>query len=249
MEHNAPIRINTRGHKTRPMHASTAMLPLGERENLEEIIRITRSKIAWPLRETLGDGGFAVRSDPGRREHVIYWPRYGGDGAPHYLKYLHELVHARLAEKAHPLFSGPAFAPGSHIVLVDAALPVFQAASDWFVEHEMVRLCPERKKPELAAQFGALLHGLRDGGSLDPAEAACAALLAAKAVAFLGREACLSGLLAELIQAYLRTPAHKPCLFTLRALTNRLLDPLFKARADIALAGGREVWLLRDRTD
>ena len=157
-------------------------------------------------------------------------------------------MHARLAEEAHPLFSGPTFAPGSHIVLVDMALPVFQAASDWFVEHEVVRLCPERKKPELASQFGSLLRGMREGGSLDPAEAACAALLAAKAIAFLGRETCLSGLLAELIEAYLRTPAHKPCLFTLRALTNRLLGPLFKARADIALAGGREVWLLRSRT-
>lgn len=229
------------------MHASTATLPSGERENLEEIIRATRSRIAWPLRETLGDSGFAVRSDPDRREHVIYWPRSGGIGAPHYLEYLHELVHARLAEEAHPLFSGPTFAPGSHVLLVDTALPVFQAASDWFVEHEVVRLCPERKKPELAAQFGALLHGMRDGGSLDPAEAACAALLAAKAVAFLGREVCLSGLLAELIQAYLRTPAHKPSLFTLSALTNRLLAPLFEARADIALAQGREAWLLRSR--
>lgn len=229
------------------MHASTATLPLGERENLEEIIRATRSRIGWPLREKLGDGGFSVRSDPERREHVIYWPRTGCVGAPHYLEYLHELVHARLAEEAHPLFSGPAFAPGSHAVLVNMALPVFQAASDWFVEHEVVRLCPERKKPELAAQFATLLHGLRDGGSLEPAEAACAALLAAKAVAFLGREVGLSGLLAELIQAYLRTPAHKPSLFTLSALTNRLLALLFKTRADIALAEGREAWLLRSR--
>lgn len=226
------------------MHAETFTHAPGERENLEQVIGATRLRIAWTLREKVGDGGFAVRSDPERREHVIHWPRPGAFEPPRYLEYLHELVHARLAEEAHPLFSGPCFAPGSDEALKDAALPVFQAASDWFVEHEVVRLCPERKKPELAAQHDAVLRCLRGGGSLDPASAACAALIAAKASAHLGREPGFTGLLADIAQAYLRTPAHKPSLFSLSALTNRLLSQLLNARARIVVARGREAWLL-----
>lgn len=226
------------------MHVDGKAYPPGERESLEEIIGATRRRIAWSLREKVGDGGFAVRSDPCLREHVIYWPRPGCAGQPSYLEYLHELVHARLAEEAHPLFSGPVFAPGSSQGLVDAALPVFQAASDWFVEHEVLRLCPERKKPELVAQHEAVLQCLRGSGSLDPGGAAYAALMAAKAT-WLGREPGFTGLLADLCQAYLRTPAHKPSLFTLRALANRLLPPLFGARVEVVMACGREIWLLK----
>jgi len=227
------------------MHAENLIRQSCTRENLEEVIHAARGRIAWTLHEKVGSGGFAVHSDPARREHVICWPRPGNFDPPRYLEYLHELVHARLAEEVHPLFSGPAFAPGSDRILVDTALPVFQAALDWFVEYEVVRLCPERKKPELAAQHEVVLRCLHGCGSLDPAGAACAALLTAKAVAWLGREPGLSGLLAELTQAFVRTPAHKPSLFTLRALTNRLLVPLFGMRAEMAMVQGRRAWLLR----
>ena len=212
--------------------------------NLERLAADLKARLDWRLHEKIGRNRFEIVSDPVRREHVLFWPRPGNFDPPRYLEYLHELVHARMAEQVHPLFSGSAFVPGSDPKLVNATLCVFQAASDWFVEWELLEVCPERKAAELIVQYRSATRRLRGAGALDKRAAVELALLAAKGVVFLDHSPPSEGPLCELLDAFRRTPAHKPSLFTLRALVNRLLGTLFGARAEVKSTPTGHAWLL-----
>lgn len=187
------------------------------------------------VRVTPGAGG------PGER-YVLAWSC--GQTWPSYLEYMHGLVHVRLGEEAHPLFATADFSPDSADELIHAAGAVFEASMDWFVERLVLEMCPERKAWELEQQFAAAKHHLQRPGALNRDVAVALALHLAKGRVFLKQPMALSGPLSTLVDAFDCTPAHKPSLFTLRALANRLLHPLHNTKADITTADGRHVWRL-----
>lgn len=214
------------------------------RDRLEQVVGEVRDTMAWPVRDVLVPEGFSVRTDDARREHVVSWPRPGQTCQPDYLVYLHGLIHARMAEDVHPLLGGSAISPDSDQHLAKMATPMLEAAMDWFVELQVLELCPDRKGKELRSQFDAAHKHLRRPGALSRELAVASSLVLAKGHVFLGLPLCLNGPLAGLVEAFSRTPADKPCIFTLRALTNRLLSQQLLARADLVRAAGRHAWRL-----
>lgn len=219
-------------------------------DGLDSLADKARGDLTWPLQEVVGQTGFGLCSDQLRRRHVLRWPRAadlgsgltGGDGMPSYLAYLHELVHARLAETVHPFFACTEPLPGGDPELAEETRPAFQLAADWFVEHELLHVCPDRKAPEMARQFQRAQRLLANGGCLDKPTALELALLLAKGRYFLLRRLNLQGPLEELVLAFGKTPADKPSLFTLRALVNRLLGLHYRARAEVAASPWGQYW-------
>jgi len=90
---------------------------------------------------------FRINSEPLMYIHEIYWPQLGLYNDPKWIcyDYLHELTHAYLCEKVHPLFSTSHFVPNAVDLikeLGDSFVFIFMSAQDWFVNAKLDELQP-----------------------------------------------------------------------------------------------------------
>ena len=100
-------------------------------KKLRNIITKVKTSLEWQLQQMPGTRDFLqIVSDPDRKRHTVLVPK---KDAPD-LDFLHELGHAVLCEKVHPLFSTSVFVLGTPLSQVRALTPVMTACQDWFVD-------------------------------------------------------------------------------------------------------------------
>jgi len=73
-------------------------------KKLRMLIRKTQSSLNWPVSIIHGGASLEICSDPLSKTHTIFWPAARTDPVTE-LEHLHELGHAMLCEKIHPMFS------------------------------------------------------------------------------------------------------------------------------------------------
>ncbi len=207
--------------------------------NIDRAIQDVRSRLAWPVREEVGDSpSFEITSSPVAREHVISWPRPGSADPPRGIEVLHELVHALLAETVHHEFAGHLFRRDTPDEEVQAVGWACRAAADWFVDNQLVLLVPEEEKADTAEHFALLVRVFESGRV--PSSAfflLSAGLVVAEAVRFLGEEVQTGGNLVAVVRAFLDTPTQNPTVGSFVDLVNRLLGAYCDRRVRLVQDG------------
>lgn len=207
------------------------------------IVTELTSRLTWAVEEHYCARSFEIKSDPATRTHHISWPRDNRFDSPRFLDYLHKLVHAWLAESIHPQFGEPSFARDTERGLVNTYLPVFEAATDWFVEAEIMRIAAPLAMVELREELHRVLDGLRRlGPAPTPAYWALSGLILAKGARTRGTGFLGQGMAKDVVDVFLQTRPDRPCLFTLQALTRGLLRATSPHDAFLAQDRGYERW-------
>lgn len=198
---------------------------------------------SWPVEEEYMHSDFEVRTDPVRKVHVVHWPRESARKEPAFERYLHEMGHALLAEKVHPQFSRPVFTRNTDPSLRMTYQALFDAALDWYVQALIMEIAPDQQGADLDARFRQTAQMLRQGAALPSVEFVMDAGMAlASFQHFRGLEMETQGKLADVVQAFLRTPPDKPTLFGLQSLVRGLLAVFGTHTATLVSEKGFERW-------
>lgn len=110
--------------------------------------------------EEWGNHWWAYRYNPIEKRHLIVWPAGSTEECSSYhsakwlFNYLHELVHAYLAESVHPFFGGFDFEYDNYPEeIVNNISEIHRYACDWFVWAEVIKLSPnDDSTPKRSAQ-------------------------------------------------------------------------------------------------
>lgn len=181
-------------------------------------------RFRWPIEEEFMRDYFEMVSDAARKTHVVSWPRESSGQEPPFERYLHELGHALLAEGVHPQFGRPSFVRTMDPSLRITYQSLFDAALDWYVEELLMEAVPAFQGPDIDARFKQTAHMLRHGQALPSVEFIIDAGMALAAFErYRGLETETQGKLRDIQQAFLKTPPHKPSLFSLQSLVRSLL--------------------------
>jgi len=206
---------------------------------MEELL----SRFSWPVEEEYMRDLFEVHTDYVRKKHVILWPRESSKHEPSFGRYLHEMGHALLAEQVHPQFARPVFTKGTDPALKGTYAPLFDAALDWFVQALLMEVAPGPQSDDIDARFRQTAQMLRQGAALPSVEFVVdSGLSLASFKHYRGLDIETSGKLAEVVEAFLKTPPDKPTLFGLQGLTRRLLGIFELHTASLAHELGFERW-------
>lgn len=201
------------------------------------------SRFSWPVEEEYMRDLFEVRTDHVRQKHVVFWPRESSGQTPSFGRYLHEMGHALLAEKVHPQFSRPSFARGTGPALKGTYGPLFDAALDWFVQALLMDIAPGPQGEDIDARFRQTAHMLRQGAALPSVEFVVDSGLAMASFRhYRGLDVETPGKLAEVVDAFLKTPPDKPSLFGLQGLARRLIGVFELHTASLVHELGFERW-------
>lgn len=201
------------------------------------------ARFSWPVEEEFMHSDFEVLSDPVRKVHVIQWPRESARKEPPFERYLHEMGHALLAEKVHPQFSRPVFTRSTDPSLRMTYQALFDTALDWYVQALLLDIAPDQQGADLDARFRQTAQMLRQGAALPSMEFVMDAGMALAAFQhFRGLEMETQGKLADVVQAFLRTPPEKPTLFGLQSLVRGLLAVFGTHTAALVSEKGFERW-------
>jgi len=201
------------------------------------------ARFMWPVEEEFMHEDFEVLTDPVRRKHVVLWPRESLGRDPAFGRYLHEMGHALLAETAHPQFSRPVYSKTTSHSLRGTYGALFDASLDWFVQSLLMEVAPEAQGEDIDERFRQTALMLRQGGALPSVEFVVDAGLAlASFRQYRGLDIQTQGKLAQVVDAYLRTPPDKPTLFGLQGLVRRLLGVFGMHTASLVCERGFERW-------
>ena len=220
---------------------------MSTRTNPERAIKKLRKKLKWSVRhETSSTGDLHIASDPGRREHVIYWP--GPDsriGPPRPIEHLHELYHAWLAENVHHQFSAQRFKPGTPDEVVALMVPVCRAASDWFVDELLCSLMPQEFRAEVREHLDYILSLPRTNSAF---LLFSAGLIIAQAKRYLNLEVQVAGDLPRIVETFLAVEPSPPTVGKLAELVNRLLIGYANWQVRLVHDGILEVWQVEEQS-
>ena len=118
---------------------------------MKKIINKYRQNLNWSIIDIQGSNFYQIVSDDLRKEHHLYHPPVARK-----IEYLHELCHAKLAEDNCVLFSTSYFSPDS--VNVGGCAVFFNIATDWFVDYELHKICPEESKKSIREMMAHISH-------------------------------------------------------------------------------------------
>lgn len=116
-------------------------------KKLKNLIKKVQNALDWPIIEQPEDVPVVrILSDPHFRTHIIHMPINQNAHVDDY-NYLHELGHASLCERVHPVFAANSYFAAStsqeHFVLL---APALQTACDWYISYWFQDICPEKFK-------------------------------------------------------------------------------------------------------
>lgn len=225
------------------MSAATREPSASERAKiLEDLL----TRFSWPVEEEHMRESFEVATDPVRQKHVVFWPRESLRVTPAFNRYLHEMGHALLAEKAHPQFSRPSFAKGTDPALANTYGPAMDAVLDWFVQGLLMEIAPGPQGEDIDERFRTTAAMLRRGEALPSVEFVVdSALALASFQHFRGLEVEVGGKLALVVGAFLRTPPEKPTLFGLQSLTRSVVEAFENHTSALVREKGFERWRVK----
>ncbi len=212
-------------------------------ETLRQLISRARADLAWPVREEPRPFGvYSVSSDSRNQEHGIFMSSNDAAWTPgKALAFLHELGHALLCERVHPVFA--TYFPVSGIDDADFAevAPALNAASDWFVGHWLMEFCPDVATDDLRQEYEATVEALGKEQTPTPEDFYVAALVVAQAIRYLDEPVDCGGILGEAVAAFLAVPPGEPSAHGVLFLANRLLAFSTQWRCRLADEGGEGV--------
>ena len=224
------------------------------RGELENVIDEIRGGLSWRVEEGVGSRGwFEVVSFPLEKKHVVWWPDRNVLDPPRLIEVAHELLHAKLAEDVHPLFSGSFFVPGTPEGVIKLLVPGVRVATDWFVDERLYRYCPDMECEEIREHL-TLMRRFKCRGDVD----------AMLMWGFLEAQAVRYGVFPEkrcrkrTKKARIARGAMEGCLSVdpanasvakLRKLTNLLLGVYSDFCVNLRRVNGMEVWEVRRRNE
>lgn len=213
------------------------------KKSLKSLIKKVVNNLSWPILEKDSEvPAIRVISDNRNRTHFILMPdKKQNEGSD--LDYLHELGHATLCEKVHPVFAtNGQFSPMANKRQFLPLLPALIAAGDWFVCHWQMEVLPEEMH-KLIREHLPVVEEVLGSPKLPPLEIILdSALLIAQAVHYLNEPIDCGGVLKNVVDAFLSVPPERPSAENLILLVNRLMATYTDQRARLVSDDGYDVW-------
>jgi hypothetical protein len=194
-------------------------------KKLKNLVKKAKDELSWPIREVTQDSGqVRIFSDPITRIHTVCGSSDSPEEDPvRELLYLHEIGHALLCERIHPVFSTVIPIIGLDKGLMPAVTPVLNAASDWFVGHWLTDFCNELAIGELKKEYEATAEMMEKKETPTIDKFFVAVLIIAQSIKYLKKPVECSGFLDSAVQAFLAVPPEKPSVRKIEELINSLL--------------------------
>lgn len=214
-----------------------------KRQSTKSLLKKVFSDLDWPILESATDmPTIRIVSDQQHKSHFMYVPKRDLDKSSH-LDYLHELGHATLCERVHPVFASngqfPLLANKKRFLQM---LPALGSASDWFVCHWQRGLLPQQMDAVIRESLPTVEEILAQK-ELPPVEIILdAAFLIAQAVHYLDEPLECGGVLKDLVDAFLSVPPDAPSADRLQLLVNKIMASYTQERVQLVPEDGRLVW-------
>ena len=208
-------------------------------KTIKKLIKKHRHRLTWPVTVVTGPevGTLEIMSDHAAKTHTIYIP----DNNVRDIEYLHEIGHATLCERVHPMFSTPQFATTDPAVLNEIA-PATRAASDWFVDHWLITLAPGEERHEIEEHARGIARVLKHQRRGDPELLCMAALMFAQAIKYCGWQLSLGGDIERAVNALFAVEPSRPSIDRLTATINGLLACYSRYRVELFTDGSGTCW-------
>lgn len=211
-------------------------------KRLRNLIEKAQADLSWPVKEVQGAfGPYRICSDVKAREHAIFMLPSDADVTPgHELVFLHELGHALLCERVHPIFATTFPVAGIDDKRFAEIAPALNAAGDWFVGHWMMEFCHEVAIEDLTEEYESTVALLEKVPTPTPEDFYLSALIVAQAITYLKEPVDCGGILDEAVKGFLAAPPEKPSAQSYEKLANRLLLLNSTLQCRIASIEGQE---------
>jgi hypothetical protein len=211
--------------------------------NLQKLVKTVRDNLGWAVTEKTHEmPDIRVVSYPYEKSHLILLPAES-EGDLDLLQYLHELGRATFAETIHPVFAGVYFFSNhNHKKLLLPAVPALSAATDWFVGHWLLDLCPAPAKKALK-EHAELAEEILGEDDPPPADLFLQiSKVIAQAIHYLGSPVDCGGLLKEAVAAFHSVPPDQPSADACKTLVNRLMPTYTHHRVRVVDDGDYGIW-------
>ena len=217
---------------------------------LYDTIKTVKASLTWPVKNEREDStpgplanALSIQTDPVARRHTIYLPNHLDAVPP--LDYLHELVHAKLAEKAHPQLSSQYFAADIPQEAIDLVFPASVAAADWFVDEALHTLAAAPLEAQIAEDHAVMQRALSSRTRpIPPLDFLAYALAVAQVERYCLIRTEPRGPLATAVAAFQAVPPDTPSLGAITDLTNRLLRLYAPLAVEAINEDGVDVWVV-----
>ncbi|MBT0665605.1 hypothetical protein KI809_14950 [Geobacter pelophilus] len=214
-----------------------------KKKSLKTLIKQVRAELEWPILEKSHEMPvIRIASYPRTRSHVFLMPNKLHNKSTD-LDYLHELGHAYLCEKVHPVFSATSqFSSEKDKRQFLMAIPALNAACDWFIGHWQMELSPQEARKQLQENI-PIAEEVLAAPQLPPLEIILdAALLIAEGINYLEEPFECQGVLKTVVDAFLSVPPGQPSADNCSLLVNRLMSTYTDHRARLINQDGYHVW-------
>lgn len=214
-----------------------------KKKSLKSLIREVRNELEWPILEKPHEiPVIRITSYPRTQSHVFLMPDKLHNKSSD-LDYLHELGHALFCEKIHPVFSATGqFASEGNKRQFLMVIPALNAACDWFIGDWQMGLSPEETRKQLKENI-PLAEEVLAASQLPPLDIILdASLLIAEAIHYLEEPIECSGVLKNVVDAFLSVPPDKPSADNCITLVNCLMATYTDHRARLTTEDGYHVW-------
>jgi hypothetical protein len=194
-------------------------------ESVKNLVKRARGELQWPVLEQPHElPVLRVISYPRTRSHVILVPDKKQQKRSTDLDCLHELGHATLCERVHPVFSA-----SSHFASQESerhflvAVPALNVACDWFVSQWQMMLSPQLSRKQIRKGL-SVAEEVLGADQLPPLEIILdAAGVIAQNIHYLGEPIECEGVLQQAVDACLSIPPEQPSAENCQLLVNLLM--------------------------
>lgn len=208
-------------------------------KKIKKLIKRTRHRLTWPVREIVSGNTLMITSDHQDRTHLITIPETGGLRD---MEYLHELAHATLCETVHPMFSTQYFKRGTDPAHITLITPASQTASDWFADAWLMQVAPAEELAEIEEHFALICRSLQRDPSGTPEHLFGSAMIIAQAIKYGRAEITCGGLLQQTVSAFLAVDPAIPTVEALASLVSGLLSVLCPYRVRLVQDDDLAAW-------
>jgi hypothetical protein len=216
-----------------------------KKQSTQSLLKKLYGDLDWPILECPTEMDMVrVISDHKNKSHYRYQPERAANKSSD-LDQLHELGHATLCERVHPIFATnsqfPLYASKKQFLQL---LPALSTATDWYVCHWQSEILPEEMR-QVIRQSLPVVEEILAKPELPPIEIILdAALIIAQAVHYLDEELECGGPLKEIVDAFLSVAPESPSKEGLVQLINKVMAAYSEQRARLVPEGEHLVWEL-----
>ena len=214
-----------------------------KKKSMKQLIQNVRKDLSWSTLERESDlPVIRIVSDIKHKSHLIFMPdKLQNKGSNQ--DYLHELGHATLCEKIHPVFAtNGQFAHMVNKKQFLPLLPALSAACDWFICHWQRDLNPEEMHSQIKENL-PVVEEVLGMSTLPPIEIILdASLIIAQAIRYLDDPIECDGALKTIVEAFISVPPDQPSEENCVLLVNRLLASYTDMRAWLVPGDDFSVW-------